>query len=190
MSIGWITRASQKEEQRQRLLQIQAGQASGIDWAACLVLQALHDKYGFGRKRFVTMNDKFEEKVGKFQGCCRDWRDELEKKGFKASMMYRFVDKITAAIVGNRKDPALKVQVSNMLQGALIVVFYTLRKDYGFGPKRIHDLQKYIADYAWLIHKQEVSIYEFMECLTRECDVEFPVLEEYVKVHGRPKIYG
>lgn len=185
-----VSSAFRKEEQRQWKLEIQAGQASGIDWAACLVLQALHDKYGFGRKRFIALNEKFEEKVGQFQGCYEEWRSELEQKGFKASEMYRFVDKMTAAIVGNKKDPALKVQVSRMLQGALVVVFYTLRKEYGFGPKRIHDLQQYIAGYAWLIKKKEVSIYEFMECLTQECDVEFPVLEEYAKVNGRPKIYG
>ncbi len=190
MSIYNVSSAFRRKEQRERLLCIQAGQASGIDWAACLVLQALHDKYGFGKRRFEKMNDLFEEKVGQFQGCYREWRDELEQKGFKTSLMYRFVDKMTAAIIGNKKDPALKVQVSNMLQGALIVVFYTLRKDYGFGPKRIHDLQQYIGEYAWLIHKKEVSIFEFMECLTRECNVEFPVLEEYAQVHGRPNIYG
>lgn len=64
-----VSSGLRKEEERQRLLRIQAGQASGIDWAACLVLQALHDKYGFGRRRFVQMNEKFEEKVGQFQGC-------------------------------------------------------------------------------------------------------------------------
>lgn len=185
-----ISSALRRKEQQQWVLQIQAGQASGVDWAACLILQALHDKYGFGKRRFEVMNDRFEEKVGQFQGKYYDWLKELECNGFSTVAMDKFAEKLAKVITKNTKDRILRAKTMDMLKGTLITIFYTLRKEYGFGKKRIHDLQAYIADYAWLIYKREVSIFEFMECLTQECNIEFPVLEEYVKVNGRPKIYG
>ena len=44
-----------KQRRQRRALEIEAGAESGTDWATTLLFNCLHDKYGFGRRRFAAM---------------------------------------------------------------------------------------------------------------------------------------
>ncbi|WP_301860961.1 hypothetical protein, partial [uncultured Megasphaera sp.] len=168
-----------KQHRQQRELRVQAGMESGIDWMATLILQVLHDKYGFGRNRFAAMNEQWDKFNQEKEGIIFEWRDELEQNGFSRPKAERIVEKLEKKITDRSKDWAVKKKTRDMLMGALIVTIHTLYTDYGFRKKRIADVLGYISDCAYVIYKNDVTIWEFMECMHQECAIEYPVLEEY-----------
>lgn len=189
MSIFSVSNGLRREEQRQRLLQIQAGQASGIDWAACLVLQALHDKYGFGRKRFVTMNDMWAH-LDEFQeGFICDWRDELCEHGFDRFLNERIAERMQKMITGRTRDLKLMAKTRDMIAGVAIVIFWTLYTKYKWRDKRLKDLQDYYKDKVYVLTHKEVPIWEFMKCLNVECNIDYPALTAYETQFGPVDIY-
>lgn len=168
---------------------------AGIDWAAALMLQALHDMYGFGRGRFARMNRQWDAMLKENEGRCgyaKQWRDEMEEKyGFSRRKLEMFAQKMERAINGSRTcDKKKRAKTADMLAGTLLVMFYVLAKHYGFGRKRLQALQNKVMDLMRFVTSGDVPIYEFMECLHRECDVQFGCMDEYLKTHERPMIYG
>jgi hypothetical protein len=185
-----ISKAIEKQARQHHKLLVSTGAECAIDWMGTLILQALHDMHGFGRRRFAKMNDEWDKLDKNEEGFIFKWQETLENNGLNRIGMYDIADKLERAMTNKSKDMELRIKVRDMLCGILIVVLYELYRDYGFRKKRIHDIQKKIADYAWLISKKEVSIFEFMKCMNTECGIEFPVLDEYEKVNGQLLIYG
>ena len=190
MSIFSVSNGLRREEQRQRLLQIQAGQASGIDWAACLVLQALHVKYGFVRNRFAKLNAAWEHLDSKEHGFSIRWRDELcDDFGFDRFLNERDAQRLERLITGKTKDWRLRKYVTDHVAASVIVTLHSLRHDFKWGAKRLQDLQQYIHDNIDAVLKSKVPIWEFMKCLHVECGIDYPALTAYETQFGPVDIY-
>ncbi len=190
MSIFSVSNGLRREEQRQRLLQIQAGQASGIDWGLTLIYQALHDKYGFGRNRFAKLNAAWEHLDSKEHGFSIRWRDELcDDFGFDRFLNERDAQRLERLITGKTKDWRLRKYVTDHVAASVIVTLHSLRHDFKWGAKRLQDLQQYIHDNIDAVLKSQVPIWEFMKCLHVECGIDYPALTAYETQFGPVDIY-
>lgn len=125
------------------------------------------------------------------QGFAIRWRNELEDTcGLNRRRLEQFAAKLERCITGGRCDFKTKAKTRDMLAGMVVTICYELYQNYGFRAKRIQALQQKIMDMSYVVSKGDVPIYEFMECLTVECNLKFITLEQYCKTHERPKIYG
>lgn len=187
-----ISRVLARKQWEKKKLERDAGGMSGSDWVLTLILNCLHDKYGFGRKRFAAMNEAWNHNLEKEK---RDkfitiWLQDLENYGFDKRLHERAADKMSRMILGHHRDRGVKQHTMDMLLGTAVVVFHTLLTDYGFRKKRIVDLQNYYKDKAYVLIHGQVKIWEFMKCLNVECAIAYPALEEYERRFGPVDIYG
>lgn len=178
-----------KQRRQRRALEIEAGAESGTDWATTLLFNCLHDKYGFGRRRFAAMLKLWSD-LDKYDNAdILAWRDELEQYGFDRMENERMAARMQKMITGNSKDRALIAHTRNMLAGCAIVVFHTMLTTFGWKKKRISDLFQYYKDKVFVLTHNEVPIWEFMKCLNVECNIDYPALEVYEKQNGPVDIY-
>lgn len=184
--------ARQRRKQQQHVLS--NSMDCGVEWASALLLCALHDRWRFGRRRFAKMAASWTARMEDTtlpQGFAIQWRNELEDTcGLNRSRLEQFAAKLEKCITGGRCDFKTKAKTRDMLAGMVVTVCYELYKNYGFRAKRIQALQQKIMDMAYVVSKGDVPIYEFMECLYEECNLEFITLRRYCEMHERPKIYG
>lgn len=146
-----------KQRRQRRALEIEAGAESGTDWATTLLFNCLHDKYGFGRRRFAAMLKLWSD-LDKYDNAdILAWRDELEQYGFD-----RMAARMQKMITGNSKDRALIAHTRDMLAGCAIVVFHTMLTTLGWKKKRISDLFQYYKDKVFVLTHNEVPIWEFI----------------------------
>lgn len=178
-----------KQRRQRRALEIEAGAESGTDWATTLLFNCLHDKYGFGRRRFAAMLKLWSD-LDKYDNAdILAWRDELEQYGFDRMENERMAARMQKMITGNSKDRALIAHTRDMLAGCAIVVFHTMLTTFGWKKKRISDLFQYYKDKVFVLTHNEVPIWEFMKCLNVECNIDYPALEVYEKQNGPVDIY-
>lgn len=179
-----------KQRRQRRALEIEAGAESGTDWATTLLFNCLHDKYGFGRRRFAAMLNLWND-LDKYDNVdILQWRDELEQYGFDRMENERMAARMQKMITGNSKDRALIAHTRDMLAGCAIVVFHTMLTTFGWKKKRISDLFQYYKDKVFVLTHNEVPIWEFMKCLNLECGIEYPALDIYESLNGPIDIYG
>lgn len=184
-----LNSAFSKRRRQRRALEIEAGAESGTDWATTLLFNCLHDKYGFGRRRFAAMLKLWND-LDKYDNAdILQWRDELEQYGFDRMENERMAARMQKMITGNSKDRALIAHTRDMLAGCAIVVFHTMLTTFGWKKKRISDLFQYYKDKAYVLTHGEVPIWEFMKCLNVECNIDYPALEVYEKQNGPVDIY-
>lgn len=178
-----------KQRRQRRALEIEAGAESGTDWATTLLFNCLHDKYGFGRRRFAAMLKLWSD-LDKYDNAdILAWRDELEQYGFDRMENERMAARMQKMITGNSKDRALIAHTRDMLAGCAIVVFHTMLTTFGWKKKRISDLFQYYKDKVFVLAHNEVPIWEFMKCLHVECGIDYPALTAYEKQFGPVDIY-
>lgn len=179
-----------KQRRQRRALEIEAGAESGTDWATTLLFNCLHDKYGFGRRRFAAMLKLWSD-LDKYDNAdILAWRDELEQYGFDRMENERMAARMQKMITGNSKDRALIAHTRDMLAGCAIVVFHTMLTTFGWKKKRISDLFQYYKDKVFVLTHNEVPIWEFMKCLNLECGIDYPALTIYESLHGPIDIYN
>ena len=174
-----IDQAFRKKEKLLYEMKMTAGCESGLDVSQVLMFQALHDMYGFGRNRFERMAKKWIDVEKNGNDYVLHWFEKLKQEGFSSTRMDKYCETLERLITGNEKDIRIKERVRNMLAGGIVVMMITLYEDYGFRRRRIEAIQRKLNDYAYLIKKGDVSIWQFMECLHRECGITIPTLEEY-----------
>lgn len=167
-------------ERRERL-RVQAGADSAIDWAGVLIMQALHDCYGFGRGRFAKMDCRFEKLES---GDVWKYLKHIQDNGFDWEKAKKIGITIQKLITGNTQNNALKQHTRDMIVGVIVVSVYELYDTYGFRKKRISDLLDKLCDYTYLLKHRQVQIWEFMKCMSTTCDIDFPVLDAYEKKNG------
>ncbi|WP_444321545.1 hypothetical protein [Megasphaera sp.] len=184
-----LNSAFSKRRRQRRALEIEAGAESGTDWATTLLFNCLHDKYGFGRRRFAAMLNLWND-LDKYDNAdILQWRDELEQYGFDRMENERMAARMQKMITGNSKDRALIAHTRDMLAGCAIVVFHTMLTTFGWKKKRISDLFQYYKDKVFVLTHNEVPIWEFMKCLHVECGIDYPALTAYEKQNGPVDIY-
>lgn len=184
-----LNSAFSKRRRQRRALEIEAGAESGTDWATTLLFNCLHDKYGFGRRRFAAMLNLWND-LDKYDNAdILQWRDELEQYGFDRMENERMAARMQKMITGRTRDLKLIAKTRDMIAGVAIVIFWTLYTKYKWRDKRIKDLQNYYKDKVYVLTHNEVPIWEFMKCLNVECNIDYPALEVYEKQNGPVDIY-
>lgn len=161
--------------------------ASGLSWTMTLLFMVLHDKYRFGRNRLKAVMDFFntiDADGTQPQGFVFLWRDMLDANGFERMKTEYLAEKLRRALLDRERDKRCIVHTQDIIAGAMIVTAYCLYTVYGFRKKRLHDFQAYVSDLVYLVAKKEIPIWEFMECLYRECGIEQDILTEYKRIHG------
>lgn len=184
-----LNSAFSKRRRQRRALEIEAGAESGTDWATTLLFNCLHDKYGFGRRRFAAMLNLWND-LDKYDNAdILQWRDELEQYGFDRMENERMAARMQKMITGRTRDLKLMAKTRDMIAGVAIVIFWTLYTKYSWRDKRLKDLQNYYKDKVYVLTHNEVPIWEFMKCLNVECNIDYPALEVYEKQNGPVDIY-
>lgn len=184
-----LNSAFSKRRRQRRALEIEAGAESGTDWATTLLFNCLHDKYGFGRRRFAAMLNLWND-LDKYDNAdILQWRDELEQYGFDRMENERMAARMQRMITGRTRDLKLMAKTRDMIAGVAIVIFWTLYTKYKWRDKRLKDLQNYYKDKVYVLTHNEVPIWEFMKCLNVECNIDYPALEAYEKQNGPVDIY-
>lgn len=184
-----LNSAFSKRRRQRRALEIEAGAESGTDWATTLLFNCLHDKYGFGRRRFAAMLNLWND-LDKYDNAdILQWRDELEQYGFDRMENERMAARMQKMITGRTRDLKLMAKTRDMIAGVAIVIFWTLYTKYKWRDKRLKDLQNYYKDKVYVLTHNEVPIWEFMKCLNVECNIDYPALEAYEKQNGPVDIY-
>lgn len=184
-----LNSAFSKRRRQRRALEIEAGAESGTDWATTLLFNCLHDKYGFGRRRFAAMLNLWND-LDKYDNAdILQWRDELEQYGFDRMENERMAARMQKMITGRTRDLKLMAKTRDMIAGVAIVIFWTLYTKYSWRDKRLKDLQNYYKDKVYVLTHNEVPIWEFMKCLNVECNIDYPALEAYEKQNGPVDIY-
>lgn len=187
--MSWIARALARKEYEKTQLRYSAAADSGADWGLTLIYNALHDKYGFGRERLEKLVSKWNDVDQQPKGFIQRWRDELAAYGFDARMNERDAQELERMITGRTRDRRMRMYTTDHVAASIIVTMYTLRKEFGFGKKRITDLQRYTHDKFGAVLKSGVPIWEFMKCLSVECAVDYPALRLYEEKFGPVDIY-
>lgn len=162
-----------------------------IDWAGALVFQALHDmnfKFRFGEKRLEKIGDDIDDVNKEDSGFLMRWKAEIEKNGYDHMFTLKLAETLEKKLTNNTRNLELKRNVQDMIIGSIIVIIYKAAKRYKFKKCNITEIMEKLKLYEYLIRKGELKIYDFMKCLQRECNVEFPVLDEYETKHGRVDI--
>lgn len=174
--------AAKREERREKRLT--DSKVIGIDWAVALTFQALHDLFGWGEGRFSKINSFWENLPDDEPGYIWRQLEELEKEKFDKTALWAFSDTIERIITNHTKDAVLRAKTRDMIGGIVIFSTFFAFQEYGFRAKRIQRLQDKLKDYAWLLKKKDVTIWEFMQCLEDECNVQFPALERHRELYG------
>lgn len=159
-----------------------------------LMLQALHDRYGFGRNRFHTIYDEFVKLIDAAQNSntlhLHKILDSLVSIGVDVQMYHDFIRRLdrmvsndeTYWVVLGRRPIRGKKERTDMEDSARIVyilMLEILRKFFGFREKRLKFVQDKIKFYEQCISEKDVKLVEFMDCLARECDQGYGALDEY-----------
>lgn len=181
-----ITRARIKKDRQLYELRLAAATGGGGEAGGALCLQALHDLFGRGKKMFSEIQQKYEtifdnESHETFQ----EMVETIDKNGFDKLKNQRYAQMIEPALTNRTKDIVVKAHTTDFIAGMTALIAYILYRDYGYRKIRLKRFQAKLLDYAYLIKRGEVTIYEFMKCLQRECNVDFDVLIEYEKKTGK-----
>ena len=180
-----ISRAIQKRKAQKRMNLINLSMDSAVEWVLSIMLIKLHDRYGFGRRRFPKFIDTWHEVNDTDDiDLVKNWMAEAESNGLDIRKNMEFGERIQKCITGNKKDRPLIVHTRDLAAGAVIVNMHTLIKEFGWRKKRVHDLQVLINDDSYALKRRVITIWEIMKTLETECDVHCDLLSEYEKEFG------
>ena len=158
---------------------------SAIEWVMSITFLKLHDRYGFGRHRFQKMLSIWNEvQETTDENLVRGWRREVVDHGFDDRINIEFGKRIQKLITGNKKDKYLIAHTRDLAAGTVIIIMHALINDHGWRKKRIRDLQEYLKDDSYALKNGEITIWEIMKVLQRECDVKSELLEYYERDYG------
>lgn len=182
--------------QERKLRDLLVGNNAGQTTTATLIFMALHDKYGFNKKRLEAIKGKCNEynqreikndpqRTGK-----SFWimRDKLESLGIDARLRRDFINWIVAGIGLNGKEQ--RIAAKETIEMVYVYLFMAVHELYGFGRQRMQWLQEKIKFYAGCIREGTPRIEEYMKCLSVECGQIYPNLAACEKKYGELKIYG
>ncbi len=162
-----------------------------IDWAGALVFQALHDmdfKFRFGERRLEKIGDDIDGVQNEDSGFLMRWKNKIEKNGYNHLLVCKLAETLEKKLTHNTQNMELKRNAQDMIIGSIIVIIYKAAFRYDFEKCDILKIMEKLKLYEYLIRKNELTIYDFMKCLQRECNVQFPVLDEYETKHGKVDI--
>ena len=140
-----------------------------IDACAALMFVALHDKFGFGKKRCKQMVIDFDDLENRPSGFIREWQQ---------------------AIKPYRNDRRIIRNTQDYAAGVFIVMYRYVSEKFGFGESRLRKLQKHVHDNVYALCKEPgCDIWGFMTIANRYCDIEFEELIQWEKAHGPYELY-
>lgn len=150
-----------------------------------LLLQALHDRFLWGRYRFLELDKKMtEQRKDCTAALNKKWLEDLEANGYDSKKMERYAEAIERVMTNKSKDKAQVKLIRSLLAEVIMANTHILYTDYKFKKERIKALQNKLFDYSFLIKRQEVQIWDFFECMRQECGVRSTMYEKYRKEHG------
>jgi type I site-specific restriction-modification system R (restriction) subunit len=107
----------------------------------------------------------------------RQQRRKLMKKGMAETVLHD-------ALQEGRED--IKKQCSQeAVTYTWVLVMQALHDKFGFGKERIKRVQDAVEGYSESISAGDANIQQFMECLNRECGLEFMALRDGSQVERK-----
>ena len=169
----------------------QLGVNAGIACTQVLIYQALHDLWGFGRKRFAIINDLVDQYSKDIDHCGARfsfYRNALDDVKLSERLKRDYISWMKKGIEVSGK--AENVGSEAGMEYTYVLMIYAICKQFGFKQKKIQRLQEKLKFYARLILDGEVMIVEFMKCMELECGQKFKNLKDWEAMNGELKIYG
>ena len=164
-----------------------------IDACAALMFVALHDKFGFGKKRCKQMVIDFDDLENRPSGFIREWQQAISKKGFNNEENSRLAEMMRKWVLGckpYRNDRRIIRNTQDYAAGVFIVMYRYVSEKFGFGESRLRKLQKHVHDNVYALCKEPgCDIWGFMTIANRYCDIEFEELIQWEKAHGPYELY-
>lgn len=181
---------------RNRTQNLNIGSNAGETTTATLIFMALHDTYGFSKKRLERIKQKCNEynqqelrDDPRFEGTAFiGMRQKMEALGVDERLERDFINWIVSGIGLNGRYQKAAAMAS--IEAAYIHMFLAINELFGFGRQRLHVIQRKIKFYAGCIRDGQVGIHEYMKCMAVECGQIYPGLIACEKKYGEIKIYG
>lgn len=164
---------------------------AGVGSTYVLIYQALHDLYGFGRKRFAAINDVLDiygMHINHSERTYREYRERIEAAGMDYQMQQDFIRWLKKGLQVSGKAENYGAEIA--MEYTYTLMLHVLYEMYGFKRQRLRRLQKKLKSYAQSLRDGDVIIVEFMKCLECECGQKFIELKRWEEQYGEVKIYG
>lgn len=166
--------------------------ARGIGVATMvLIYQALHDTWSFNKKRLdaITVRvNTYSWKINQDNSQLQKLRDNLDQLGIRFQLSQDFIKNLKKALkFSGRAENEGSVAGAEVVY---ILIFNALHDLYGFGERRLRQLQLRIKTYTWALLDEEVEVWDYMKCLYLECSQHYESLDQYEKEYGPVDIYG
>lgn len=175
---------------------LEIGCNAGETTTATLVFMALHDNYGFSKKRMERIKKKCNEY--NHQSLAKDpdftgsefitMRTKMERLGVDEQLERDFINWIVSGL--GMKGKQQRTAAMSSIEASYIYLFLALNELFGFGGARLRTIQKKIKFYAACIREGEPGIGEYMKCMSVECGQVYPGLIACEEKYGEVKIYG
>ena len=156
-----------------------------------LVYQALHDTYGFGRRRFARIEqtvNEYSERICTRQVLYDAYVHTLEAEGLDRRLRDDCIRWLRQAV--NAQNHTDRRGAAVGMEYTYVLILFALYEVFGFRRTRIRRIQEKVKTYARILREGDVRIQEFMKCMQCECGQEFVLLNEYEAEHGELRIYG
>lgn len=158
---------------RTKVQNLTIGNNAGETTTATLVFMALHDMYGFSKKRMERLKNQCNKY--NYESLAND--PKFTGKAF-AALRSRFIGR-------DQREAATAT-----IEACYVYLFLGLNELFKFGKQRLLKVQEKIKFYAGCIREGEPGIEEFMKCMAVECGQVYPGLIACEEKYGEVKIYG
>jgi hypothetical protein len=182
--------------QKSKKRNLEIGSNAGETTTATLVFMALHDMHGFSKARMERIKKKCNEY--NHQSLAKDpdftgsefiaMRTKMERLGVDERLERDFISWIVSGLGMKGKEQRRAAMAS--IEASYIYLFLALHELFGFGSRRLRNIQEKIKFYAGCIRDGEPGIEEYMKCMEVECGQVYPGLKACEAAHGEVKIYG
>lgn len=153
-----------------------------------LIYQALHDIWNFNKKRLDALTKRANayqnEGYTHYEDLTR-MRNRLDTFGVDFQLRRDFINNLKKALRFSGKEERVSAEAT------YIIIFNALHDLYGFGKKRLQELQRKIKFYTWCLLDESLGVHivDYMQCLTVECGQRYSSLNRYTEKYGAPDIY-
>ena len=181
---------------RTKVQNLTIGNNAGETTTATLVFMALHDMYGFSKKRMERLKNQcnkynYESLANdpKFTGkAFAALRSRFEAMGISERLERDFINWTVSGLglIGRDQREAATATI----EACYVYLFLGLNELFKFGKQRLLKVQEKIKFYAGCIREGEPGIEEFMKCMAVECGQVYPGLIACEENYGEVKIYG
>lgn len=181
---------------RTKIQNLTIGNNAGETTTATLVFMALHDMYGFSKKRMERLKDQCNKYNNenlasdpKFTGASfAAMRSQFEALGISERLERDFINWTVSGLglIGRDQREAATATI----EACYVYLFLALNELFKFGKQRLLKVQEKIKFYAGCIRDGEPGIEEYMKCMEVECGQVYPGLKACEAAHGEVKIYG